>query len=532
MPAKFYLTTPLYYVNSKPHIGHSYTQIAADVLARYHRLTGKDVLFLTGTDEHGQKVAKAAEAAGESPQVFTDRMTRTFEDLWKKLNIEYDDYIRTTEKRHVRAVQEVWKRLQQKGELYTSKYSGWYCIPCETFWTEGQIAREGNQVLCPDCRRPVEMLEEENYFFKMSAYQKWLTDAIRAGSVAVRPDIRKNEVLGFLDNNVLQDLCISRPKSRLSWGISSPLSEAHVTYVWFDALINYISACGWPDDTEKFGKWWPVDVHIIGKDILRHHAVYWPILLHALGLQTPKMIFAHGWWVQGGEKMSKSRGNVTDPSEIAARYGVDAYRYFLLRETPFGSDGTFSEEALILRYNTDLANDLGNLLHRTLTMCEKYFNRSIPIVLWPKKLSERDDIDIAIQRGYASLRARVSSLLTKEIAEHMKELEFEKALTAIWTLISQSNKFIEESAPWKLAKEARTDELKIVIVSLMEVLKAVSQAVWPFMPSTAEEIWIQLGLSGKPNELPFKMNMWGFFDKDGKIAKGQPLFPRIETEKV
>ena len=375
MPEKYYLTTPLYYVNSKPHIGHSYTNIAADTLARYQRLSGKDVLFLTGTDEHGQKVDKAATQAGLTPQEFTDKISESFKDLWKTLNISYDDFIRTTETRHIQTVQEVWKRLHAKNEIYKATYSGLYCTPCENFWLESQVLKESGEPLCPDCKRPVEKIEEDNYFLKLSTYQNWLIDYIKTHENFILPDSRRNEVLGFLENNVLQDLCISRPKNRLAWGIVSPISDAHVTYVWFDALINYISAVGFGQNDTNFKKWWPADVHIIGKDILRHHAVYWPILLKALSdekqeVLLPKMIFAHGWWVQGGEKMSKSRGNVVDPVEVVKQFGVDPYRYFLLREAPFGFDGTFSEEALILRFNHDLANDLGNLLHRSLTMCE------------------------------------------------------------------------------------------------------------------------------------------------------------------
>jgi len=515
MTKKYYLTTPLYYVNSKPHIGHSYTNIAADVLARWHRMIGQEVKFLTGTDEHGQKVDKAARDAGITPQEFTDKISLTFRDLWKTLNIEYDDFIRTTEKRHVQAVQEVWKKLNEKGEIYRDKYSGWYCTPDETFWTEGQILREEGKILCPDCKRPVKRLEEENFFLKLSKHQSWLIETIRKGSeIKILPETRRNEVLGFLENNSLQDLCISRPKSRLEWGIQSPVSEAHVTYVWFDALINYISACGYPDK-KKMENLWPADVHIIGKDILRHHAVYWTILLKALELPLPKMIFAHGWWLQGGDKMSKSRGNVTDPTELANKYSVDAYRYFLLSETPFGEDGTFSEEALIKRVNTDLANNLGNLLSRTLAMCEKYFIGEIP-----------SNISLKCQ---GDLREAVNALPGKLIPL-IEKLAFSEALAEIWKLVDRANKFIEEQAPWRLAKENKIEELRFVIVQLHEVLKLVSQAVWLFMPTTGETIWAQLGLSGKPSDILFKENTWGYFEKGGRIAKGSALFPRIEVK--
>ena len=537
--AKYYLTTPLYYVNAKPHIGHSYTNIAADTLARFQRLIGKEVFFLTGTDEHGQKIDKAAKEAGLSPRDFTDKISLTFKELWKTLNISYDDFIRTTEPRHIAAVQAVWRKLLETEKIYKAAYSGWYCTPDETFWTEGQILDENGRKLCPDCRRPVERLEEENYFLKLSGHQDWLIRTIReAKEISIFPETRRNEVLGFLENNALQDLCISRPKNRLSWGIPLPpeISAEHVTYVWFDALVNYISAVGFGADPKKLEKWWPANVHIIGKDILRHHAVYWTILLKALDLSLPKMIFAHGWWVEGGEKMSKSRGNVVDPVEIVKTYGVDAYRYFLLRETPFGADGTFSEEALILRFNTDLANDLGNLLNRSLAMYEKYFPGYDTSFLYEGINIEdvwKDPTRVftnPLTHPYQALKVAVNSLPSR-LKPLMESLAFSDALMEIWILISQANKFVEETAPWKLSKEGRTKELGLVIGCLLEVLKIVSQATWPFMPATGEAIWVQLGLSGKPCDFPFKENMWGFFEKGGKIAKAAPLFPRIEVKK-
>ena len=520
MPNKFYLTTPLYYVNSKPHIGHAYTEIACDVLARFARLSGKEVLFLTGTDEYDQKVAKAAEAAGFSPQEFTDRISQTFRDLWVTLNISEHDFIRTTEKRHSDAVQAVWRDLGRRGRLYKAVYSGWYCTPDETFWTEGQVLLENGKTLCPDCKRPADRLEEENFFLKMSDKREWLIAKIReAKDIKVLPETRRNEVLGFLENNELQDLCVSRPKSRLQWGIASPLSNTHVTYVWFDALINYITACGYGDPEKKdtFAKWWPADVHMIGKDILRHHAVYWPILLDALGLKLPKVVFAHGWWTVDGQKMSKSRGNAVNPVELVKDYGVDPYRYFLLRETAFGSDGTFSEEALKLRTNTDLANDLGNLLHRTLTMCEKYFGGKVPVG--------------ASGRFQGGLRDEAAALLPTLTPMICERLEFAGALLRIWSLINKANKFIEEKAPWTLAKQGRTQELESVIAALCETLKITAQSLWPFIPKTAEGIWIQLGIEKPIAEFSFQETRWGFFEKgEHHVAKGTPLFPKIETK--
>ncbi|HTL71636.1 MAG TPA: methionine--tRNA ligase [Candidatus Eisenbacteria bacterium] len=527
---KFYLTTPLYYVNSKPHIGHSYTQIACDALARYKRLQlgRENVFFLTGTDEHGQKIARAAQAAGKEPQAFTDEISQTFRDLWKTLNVDTDDFIRTTEDRHKKAVGRVWEELKGKkvgGEdvLYRHTYDGWYCVSCETFHVEGP-AEAGGPVACPDCKKPLERMKEDTYFFRMSAYQERLMKDLREDKLRVLPETRKNEVLGFLEHNKLADLSVSRPKSRLAWGIPIPFDPEHVTYVWFDALINYVSAAGYGSDPEKLAKWWPADVHVIGKDIIRHHAVIWPILLYALDLELPRTVFAHGWWVVGGEKMSKSLGNAVDPLGLAQKYGIDAYRYFLLREVPFGSDGTFSEEALILRFNTDLANDIGNLLHRSLTMCEKYFNGEVPA----SRVSLTGGMT---PPGRYTLDLKVlAAALPEKLDALMGRLAFSEALQEIWALISRANKFIEESAPWTLAKEGKTEDLAIVIGTLHEVLRIVAQAVWPFIPATAEGLWAQLGIEEPITKSPLHARSWGYF-KDGghKVAKGAPLFPRIDT---
>ncbi|MCG3176250.1 MAG: Methionine--tRNA ligase [Candidatus Omnitrophica bacterium] len=520
---RYYLTTPLYYVNSRPHIGHSYTNIACDALARHWRQRlGRDkVFFLTGTDEHGQKIARAAQAAGQEPQAFTDAISGTFRQLWTALNVDYDVFIRTTEERHKQAVRKVWTDLDAKGDIYSSSYQGYYCTPCETFLTEEtvrQMTSEGREVTCPDCKRAAERIEETNYFFRMSKYQDWLVRALENGAdeqgrpMVVLPETRRNEVLGFLKANKLEDLCVSRPKARLSWGIETPLSSEHVTYVWFDALVNYVSACGYGSDPVALERWWPADVHVIGKDILRHHAIYWTILLKALGLAPPRLIFAHGWWVVGGEKMSKSKGNVVDPVEIAAQYGVDAYRYFLLRETPFGQDGVFSQEALTLRFNTDLANDLGNLLNRSLTMCEKYFGGEVPAFEVSAKAAELKDLVDG---------------LSGRVERAMERLAFHEALQAIWEPIGRANKYIEESAPWTLAKEGRTAELKTVIGALHEVLSATAKMLYPFMPATAEAVASQLGIE-RLEVVPYPVR-WGSFAAGGRrIAKGAPLFPRIE----
>jgi methionyl-tRNA synthetase len=520
MPNKFYITTPIYYVNDVPHIGHAYTTIAVDTLARYHRLRGEAVFFLTGTDEHGQKVEKAAAERGLTPKAHADLMTVNFQRLWEKLEISNDAFIRTTDPEHIVVVQELLQKLFDKGEIERRTYEGWYCTPDERFWTEKEIV-EGK---CPDCGRPVERITEDNYFFLMSKYQGRLIEHIEKNPAYIRPESRRNEVLGFLKSQQLGDLCISRPKARLSWGIEIPFDRDFVTYVWFDALVNYFSAArylsppaeGSLDPSKRENFWWPAEHHLVGKDILTTHSVYWSTMLMALGLPLPGNIFAHGWWTMDGKKMSKSLGNVIDPMGFASAHGADAFRYFVLREVPFGLDGDYSYKAFETRHNTELANDLGNLLSRVLTMINKYFDGKIP------GAAEE-------QAGDQELR-EIAKAIPGRIQEELDVLAFNRYLQTVWQLVTRANRYVEENAPWTLAKNKDFARLGSVLYNLAESLRQIALYLYPVMPSKAQAVWDALGIDKQIKQCRLQEEQgWGLIKAATVVRPGDQLFRRIET---
>jgi methionyl-tRNA synthetase len=517
---KFYLTTPIYYVNDVPHIGHAYTTIAADVLARYKRLAGYEVFFLTGTDEHGIKIERSARERGVSPQEWTDTISEHFRHLWARLNISYDDFIRTSQPRHKAVAQAVFQKAYEKGDIYKGLYEGWYCIPDETFLLESEL--QGGQ--CPICGRPVEWITEEAYFFRLSKYQDWILDHIESHPTFIQPVSRRNEVLSFVRSG-LRDLCVSR--STFSWGIPVPFDPSQVIYVWIDALTNYLTAIGYGVDAQTFDKFWPANIHLIGKEILRFHAVIWPILLRSADLPPPAQVFAHGWWTADGEKMSKSTGNVIDPGklveELAQKAGasldtaVDAIRYFVLREVAFGLDGDFSHTALVQRFNSDLANDLGNLLSRTLTMLQRYCQGTVP----PPTETE----------SAANALAEAAAKLVPDLDPLLNELAFHRALARLWEYVRLVNRYVDEQAPWALARDpAQRRQLDTVLYNQVESLRIIALLLFPFMPHTAASMWRQLGIQDEiaTQHLATAM-VWGGTRPGTPIQPGVQLFPRIEA---
>ncbi|MFR6257608.1 MAG: methionine--tRNA ligase [Anaerovoracaceae bacterium] len=507
---KYYITTPIYYPSSNLHIGHTYCTVMADAMARFKRLSGYDVRFLTGTDEHGQKIQDIAEEKGVTPQEYVDGVVAGIKDLWKTMEISYDDFIRTTESRHVKRVQQIFMQLYEKGDIYKGEYEGMYCTPCESFWTESQLV-DGK---CPDCGRPVEKAKEEAYFFRLSKYQDKLLELFENNPDFLQPDTRRNEMIAFVKQG-LEDLCISR--STFDWGIPVPIDDKHVIYVWLDALTNYITALGYPDEPELYEKYWPVNVHLVGKEIVRFHTVIWPAMLMSMQLPLPKQVLGHGWLLLEGGKMSKSKGNVVDPVKLIERYGIDALKYFLLREYTFGQDGVFTNEVMLRRMNYDLANDLGNLVSRTVSMIEKYNGGIVPALT-----DERDEFDEDLKTIAVGAASKVEA--------NMDKFAFNMALEDIWTVVRRANKYIDETMPWVLAKdEEQKPRLDSVLHNLAETLRIVSILIHPFMHTTSDAIRKQLGLwyADVEWEDAFKFEMMN----GEQVKKGEPIFPRLDIEK-
>ncbi len=512
MGKRFYVTTPIYYVNDVPHIGHAYTTVAADVVARFRRLSGEDVFFLTGTDEHGQKIERAAEASGITPIELADRVVVRFKNLWERLDITNDDFIRTSEDRHKRAVQEIFRMIQDRGDIYLGEYEGWYDVRNETFVTETQLEEYMN--LPESTRPPLERIKEESYFFRLSTYQDKLIEHYRKHPEFIQPENRRNEVIRFVEGG-LKDLSVSR--TTFSWGIPVPEDSKHVIYVWFDALTNYLTAAGFPYDSEKMNEIWPADIHLVGKDILRFHAVYWPAFLMSAGLPLPRQVLAHGWWTVEGAKMSKSLGNVVDPYMVVEEFGQDAFRYFLLREIPFGQDGDFSRSAIIGRINGELANGLGNLVSRTIGMIKKYNRGVIPT---PGPFLKAD---LNIKEGAIET--------VNEFEKYMDEIAFSRSLSKLWNYIGIVNRYIDESSPWSLAKSGETERLNTVLWVLTESIRIVAILVYPFMPASATEIWGMLGYGDRLDSARISdAREWGGSSPGSSVGVVRSVFPRYDSK--